>query len=63
MDFYIIFAGIIEPNFCNRLLGAINLALQKKADKIIFLPMSGQKESLNVSVAFGIAGYEINRYR
>lgn len=30
-----------------------------KADKIIFLPMSGQKESLNVSVAFGVAGYHI----
>ena len=34
-----------------------------KADKVIFLPMSGQKESLNVSVAFGVAGYEINKYR
>ena len=31
----------------------------KKADKIIFLPMRGKKESLNVSVAFGIAGYHI----
>lgn len=30
-----------------------------KADKIIYLPMSGQKESLNVSVAFGVAGYYI----
>jgi 23S rRNA (guanosine2251-2'-O)-methyltransferase len=30
-----------------------------KCDKIIYLPMSGQKESLNVSVAFGIAGYQI----
>jgi len=35
----------------------------KKCDKIIYLPMSGQKESLNVSVAFGIAGYEINKNR
>jgi len=35
----------------------------KKCDKIIFLPMLGQKESLNVSVAFGVAGYEINKYR
>ncbi|MGD0577141.1 MAG: TrmH family RNA methyltransferase [Candidatus Staskawiczbacteria bacterium] len=31
----------------------------KKCDKIIYLPMSGQKESLNVSVAFGVAGYKI----
>lgn len=30
-----------------------------KADKIIFLPMRGKKESLNVSVAFGVAGYHI----
>jgi tRNA G18 (ribose-2'-O)-methylase SpoU len=37
--------------------------ISNKADKIIFLPMSGQKESLNVSVAFGVAGYEIIKYR
>ena len=36
----------------------ISKKILKKADKIIFLPMCGQKESLNVSVAFGIAGYE-----
>jgi 23S rRNA (guanosine2251-2'-O)-methyltransferase len=35
----------------------------KKADKIIYLPMLGKKESLNVSVAFGVAGYEINKLR
>ncbi len=29
------------------------------SDKIIYLPMQGKKESLNVSVAFGVAGYEI----
>ena len=34
-----------------------------KADKIIFLPMHGKKESLNVSVSFGVAGYEINKFR
>ena len=37
----------------------ISKKILKKSDKIIFLPMSGQKESLNVSVAFGVAGYEI----
>ena len=37
----------------------ISKRILKKCDKIIFLPMSGQKESLNVSVAFGAAGYEI----
>lgn len=31
----------------------------EKSDKIIFLPMRGKKESLNVSVAFGVAGYDI----
>jgi 23S rRNA (guanosine2251-2'-O)-methyltransferase len=30
-----------------------------RSDKIIYLPMQGKKESLNVSVAFGVAGYEI----
>jgi 23S rRNA (guanosine2251-2'-O)-methyltransferase len=39
----------------------ISKKILKKSDKIIFLPMSGQKESLNVSVAFGVAGYEINK--
>ena len=32
---------------------------QKLADVIAEIPMQGKKESLNVSVAFGIAGYEI----
>lgn len=31
----------------------------KLSDKIVFIPMFGQKESLNVSVAFGIACYMI----
>lgn len=35
----------------------------KLADTIIEIPMHGTKESLNVSVAFGIAGYEINKHR
>lgn len=34
-----------------------------KVDSIIYLPMAGKKESLNVSVAFGVAGYEINKYK
>jgi tRNA G18 (ribose-2'-O)-methylase SpoU len=41
----------------------ISKKILNKCDKIIFLPMSGEKESLNVSVAFGIAGYEINKFR
>lgn len=35
----------------------------KKADKIIELPMKGIKESLNVGVALGAAGYYINSFR
>jgi 23S rRNA (guanosine2251-2'-O)-methyltransferase len=31
------------------------------ADAIVEIPMLGQKESLNVSVAFGIAGYNIKK--
>ena len=33
----------------------------READHIIEIPMSGKKESLNVSVAFGIAAYEIKK--
>ncbi len=33
----------------------------KQSDVIIHLPMKGRKESLNVSVAFGVAGYSIIR--
>ena len=37
----------------------VSSAILKKADKIIELPMRGKKESLNVSVAFGIAAYKL----
>lgn len=33
--------------------------LLKRSDKIIYIPMRGKKESLNVSVAFGAAVYKI----
>ncbi|KKT21408.1 MAG: tRNA/rRNA methyltransferase [Parcubacteria group bacterium GW2011_GWB1_43_8] len=35
------------------------LATLKRAGKIIFIPIRGKKESLNVSVAFGIAIYKL----
>ncbi len=41
----------------------ISEKILKKADKIIYLPMHGKKESLNASVAFGVAGYEVNKSR
>jgi len=41
----------------------ISLKIINKADKIIYLPMRGKKESLNVAVAFGITGYEINKFK
>ncbi|MDD3487402.1 MAG: RNA methyltransferase [Candidatus Moranbacteria bacterium] len=34
-------------------------AILRKCDKIIEIPMQGKKESLNVSVAFGIAAYSL----
>ncbi|MCK6462275.1 MAG: TrmH family RNA methyltransferase [Candidatus Pacebacteria bacterium] len=34
-------------------------SILNRADKIIYIPMRGQKESLNVSVAFGIAAYKL----
>ena len=41
----------------------ISKNILKNSDKIIHLPMLGGKESLNVSVAFGVAGYKINEKR
>ncbi len=37
----------------------VSPSVLKRADKIIHLPMLGQKESLNVAVSFGAAGYYI----
>jgi 23S rRNA (guanosine2251-2'-O)-methyltransferase len=36
-------------------------AILKSADRVFSIPMRGSKESLNVSVAFGIAVYELGR--
>jgi len=41
----------------------ISPSVLKRADRVISLPMFGKKESLNVAVAFGVAGYEINKSR
>jgi tRNA G18 (ribose-2'-O)-methylase SpoU len=37
----------------------IDKRILKKCDTIIEIPMRGQKKSLNVAVALGVAGYEI----
>ncbi len=39
----------------------LSLTVLEQVDKIIEIPMHGKKESLNVSVAFGIAGYVISK--
>lgn len=41
----------------------VSKSILKHSDAIIDLPMLGKKESLNVSVSFGIAGYELNKKR
>lgn len=41
----------------------IKKSLLERSDRIIHIPMEGQKESLNVSVAFGIAAYWIGEYK
>ena len=38
----------------------LSSAMLAHADRIVEIPMSGKKESLNVSVAFGIAAYHIS---
>lgn len=40
-------------------VGGLPPSILKKADKILEIPMLGRKESLNVSVAFGIVVYGI----
>lgn len=46
----------------NEVAGLSN-ALLNRANAIITLPMHGQKESLNVAVAFGITAYRLNERR
>jgi 23S rRNA (guanosine2251-2'-O)-methyltransferase len=40
----------------------INKKIIQLCDAAIEIPMQGKKESLNVSVAFGVAGYEIAKF-
>ena len=40
-------------------VGGIEKEILKLVDFIAEIPMSGKKESLNVSVSFGIAGYQL----
>lgn len=44
-------------------IDGLSTALLERVHQIVHIPMYGQKESLNVSVAFGIAIYELNRWR
>ena len=41
----------------------VSPSVLKRADRVIHLPMLGQKESLNAAVAFGVAGYYLNQGR
>jgi tRNA G18 (ribose-2'-O)-methylase SpoU len=41
----------------------VKKSLLNRSDKIIEISMRGRKESLNVSVAFGIAAYWIGRFK
>ena len=53
---------ILNSKFClvlgNEVKGLL-LSILKKADKILEIPMMGKKESLNVSVAFGIVAFHL----
>lgn len=40
----------------------VKKTLLNRSDKIMEIPMKGMKESLNVSVAFGIAAYHISKF-
>lgn len=40
-------------------VNGLSKQILNRCDEIVFIPMSGAKESLNVSVAFGIAAYQL----
>ncbi|OGZ58336.1 MAG: hypothetical protein A3B96_01985 [Candidatus Spechtbacteria bacterium RIFCSPHIGHO2_02_FULL_43_15b] len=40
-------------------IGGLSATILARADKILEIPMMGEKESLNVSVAFGIAAFHL----
>lgn len=44
-------------------INGVSGAILKRCHKIVKIPMFGKKESFNVAVAFGIAGFEINKGR
>ena len=46
-------------SICNEILG-VDKALLGASDAILHIPMSGKKESLNVSVALGVALYQLS---
>jgi TrmH family RNA methyltransferase len=37
----------------------VDPAILQMADQVLYIPMAGEKTSLNVSVAFGIAVYRL----
>ena len=43
-------------------VNGISPAIISRCDKIVYIPMRGKKESLNVAVAFGIAAYRIKNW-
>lgn len=44
-------------------VNGVSKKVLEQSDTIVYLPMGGKKESLNVAVAFGVAGYYISSYR
>jgi 23S rRNA (guanosine2251-2'-O)-methyltransferase len=57
-----------KPKFpCALIIGNEVKGITKKildlSDQVLQIPLSGKKDSLNVSVAAGIALYELNRHR
>ena len=41
----------------------VSAAVRAACDQVAHLPMRGQKDSLNVAVAFGLAAYTLRRHR
>ncbi len=53
-------AGLLGLVVGNEVLG-LSPEILKRSNRVVSIPMRGQKESLNVAVAFGVAVYEFKK--
>lgn len=62
VDYQSVVAGRDAALIIGNEVGGLPPSILKLADKIMYIPMYGAKESLNVSVAFGIGIYSLRHH-